>query len=601
MFSLLAATFVAAVGPVSAKPSQPAASGQTAPPKLSKEWKRARSTNFVAVGDAPEWRLGGVLADLEAFRWAFLRLHPSLRLTSPVPTIVVLFKDWNSFTRFQPRDGKGKREDYVAGYFIPMTDMNLMLMGSQGNDNDFARSVVFHEYTHYIMHRNLQDIPIWLDEGLAEFYSTLKVEEDQIVIGVPPKYRVATLRNVQLIPLEKELSTQAALKMFRDQDDLGRFYAEAWVLVHYLTVNDRGKRQRQLQAYVDALKNGQRIDAAFASVFQCTYDQLERELDGYVHKFQFPGFALKVPPEITASIGKAEAFTESEAEAFQAHLLVVAGARSDADKRLAEMLTRDRALPAARLSLGLLRLQQERYQDAVDVLSALVKDDPDNFAAHAYLASALVKTDKAPEAVTAAERATVLNDQSPQAWWALVDSALSAGQVQRSDQAMSRLSRLEPSVGYYHSRAYNAFELGNDQVAASDSHVFIGQAGWGHESAPYAAFLAALSHRRLGQAAEADAILEPARAVVERGSWTEKVLDFFQGKLPSGPFLAQAKDNDQRTEAHAYIGFHEALTGRSDSALTHLRWVREHGTKSFSEYGMAVAELKRLEKSMTPQ
>jgi lipoprotein NlpI len=166
---------------------------------------------------------------------------------------------------------------------------------------------------------------------------------------------------------------------------------------------------------------------------------------------------------------------------------------------------------------------------------------------------------------------------------------------------MSRLSRLEPSVGYYHSRAYNAFELGNDQVAASDSHVFIGQAGWGHESAPYAAFLAALSHRRLGQAAEADAILEPARAVVERGSWTEKVLDFFQGKLPSGPFLAQAKDNDQRTEAHAYIGFHEALTGRSDSALTHLRWVREHGTKSFSEYGMAVAELKRLEKSMTPQ
>jgi tetratricopeptide (TPR) repeat protein len=320
-----------------------------------------------------------------------------------------------------------------------------------------------------------------------------------------------------------------------------------------------------------------------------------------VHKFLFPGLALKVPPEIAASIGKAEAFTESEAEAFQAHLLVVAGARSDADKRLAEILARDGILPAARLSLGLLRLQQERYQDAVDVLSSLLKDDPGNFAAHVYLSSALVKTDKASEAVSAAERATVLNDQSPQAWWALVDSALSANQIQRSDQAMAGLSRLEPSVGYYHSRAYNAFELGNDQVAASDSHVFIRQAGWGHESAPYAAFLAALSHRRLGQTAEADAILEQARAVVEHGSWTEKVLDYFQGKLPGGLFLAQAKNDDERTEAHAYIGFHDALAGRSDSALTHLRWVKEHGTKSFSEYGMAVAELKRLEKPMTHQ
>lgn len=279
-----------------------------------------------------------MLADLEAFRWAFLRLHPSLRLTSPVPTIVVLFKDWNSFARFQPRDEKGKREDYVAGYFITMTDMNLMLRGSQGDDSDFARSVVFHEYTPYLMHRNLQDIPIWLDEGLAE------------------------------------------------------------------------------------------------------------------------------------------------------------------------LLTRDRELPAARLSLGLLRLQQERYQDAVDVLGSLVKDGPGNFAAHAYLASALVKTDKASEAVGAAERATVLNDQSPQ-----------------------------------------------------------------------------------------------ARAVVEHGSWTEKVLDYFQGTRSGDLFLAQAKDNDQRTEAHAYIGFHEALAGRSDSAPTHLRWVREHGTKSFSEYGMAVAELKRLEKPATHQ
>jgi hypothetical protein len=37
------------------------------------------------------------------------------------------------------------------------------------------------------------------------------------------------------------------------------------------------------------------------------------------------------------------------------------------------------------------------------------------------------------------------------------------------------------------------------------------------------------------------------------------------------------------------------LKGRRDEALTHFRWVKEHGTATFIEYAIAVAELERLE------
>jgi hypothetical protein len=39
----------------------------------------------------------------------------------------------------------------------------------------------------------------------------------------------------------------------------------------------------------------------------------------------------------------------------------------------------------------------------------------------------------------------------------------------------------------------------------------------------------------------------------------------------------------------------DTLKGRTDEALAHFRWVKEHGTPSFIEIAIAAAELDRLE------
>lgn len=156
---------------------------------------------------------------------------------------------------------------------------------------------------------------------------------------------------------------------------------------------------------------------------------------------------------------------------------------------------------------------------------------------------------------------------------------------------------MDPSPEHYESRAYYAFRMGKDAAAAQDAHAFIKRAGWGHESAPYMAFLAALAHRRFSQTDDADRVLEQARKVVERGSWTEKVLDYFQGKISGESLVQQAKADGEKTEAHTYVGFHDVFAGRRDQAIAHFRWVKEHGMKTFNEYPLAVAELERLEKA----
>ena len=116
------------------------------------------------------------------------------------------------------------------------------------------------------------------------------------------------------------------------------------------------------------------------------------------------------------------------------------------------------------------------------------------------------------------------------------------------------------------------------------------------ESAPYMAFLGAIALWRLDRRAEADALLAEVRPDLT-GLVAPQGDGLHAGRLVSTRFLAAANDLEQRTEAHAYVGFAALQAGRREEALTHLRWVKERGTATFVEHRMAVAELKRLEKA----
>jgi hypothetical protein len=92
---------------------------------------------------------------------------------------------------------------------------------------------LMHEYLHRVTQANLGDAPAWLDEGLSEFWSTLKIERDGNRVGGPVSRHVNTLRSQRLIPLAE------LMKVERGRYDalggrLGLFYAQSWALVHYL-------------------------------------------------------------------------------------------------------------------------------------------------------------------------------------------------------------------------------------------------------------------------------------------------------------------------------------------------------------------------------
>ena len=164
--------------------------------RLSKDWKQCRSSDLEVVSNASAGQMKEVVATLSAFRAALAEKFPTLRFTSPVPTVVVLFKNDAAFTPYKPRDGDGRIRSNVAGYFYAGASRNYIVLPAVGQGSLPSLQVILHEYVHSVLSRNSVEWPLWLEEGLADLYSTFEYDAVKGLgtVGIAPAQRIDTLR-----------------------------------------------------------------------------------------------------------------------------------------------------------------------------------------------------------------------------------------------------------------------------------------------------------------------------------------------------------------------------------------------------------------------
>ena len=331
-----------------------------APPKekVSRSWKRLTSGDLTAVGNASEKDLRKALAALEDFRFALRQFFPKLRVTSDVPTVVVVFSGDSAFHRFKPRDHRGRIQDWVGGYFSPYPDVNYMVMRTSARQEETLR-ILFHEYTHYIVYRNFSFLPAWLNEGLAEFYSTFRSDyrDGRGLIGAPADYRLRVIRGGIMLPLPDIMSDEGAARILRENRRIDMFYSQAWALVHYLHMTRWAKGTADLNTYLQVLQKGS-ADDAVRQGFGTTLEELSSELDNYVRKFQFAAVLLPKRPGAAVVEEEAARMLESEARLLQADLLVRLGVEDDAEEELKRVLADDPGNVPAQIVMARVRIEQ---------------------------------------------------------------------------------------------------------------------------------------------------------------------------------------------------------------------------------------------------
>ncbi|MFP5286752.1 MAG: tetratricopeptide repeat protein [Thermoanaerobaculia bacterium] len=250
-------------------------------PRQKDEWIEVRSANFTLFSNAGARNTTRIGADLERLRTALAQLMPRLTLSSPYPTSIFVFGNASSFKPYQ-RVFEGKSLN-VGGYFMSRELGNFVAI--DGNPKGDGTAIIYHEYLHYVLRNNYASLPLWLNEGLAEYYSTFEVTENEAKIGLPLVDHLRWLRGNKLIPLPTLLAINESSPEYNENERRGGFYAQSWALVHYLLA---GKPERREQAvrYLQLLQDGAPLDTAFQRSFGDAA-ALERELRTYVQSYAF--------------------------------------------------------------------------------------------------------------------------------------------------------------------------------------------------------------------------------------------------------------------------------------------------------------------------
>jgi len=318
-------------------------------------WVEARTPHLTVVTDAGPERAAELAVRLERFRAVFARLAPDLELRSPAPTRVLAFSDYDAWKTV--RDGGGVR---VLGQFLSGPDGSFITLDADPEKGD-ALGVIQHEYVHHLVRHNFPRVPLWFNEGLAEYYRTFGVEEGEAILGRPPEDRLHWLDRHGELKLSEVVTTTSDDLPRHGARGAGRLYAVSWALVHYLLSGDDA-RLDATASWLALLAQGEEPLDAFEDAFGTRVTSLERELVDYVRRGDFPAAAF--PADDLP--GHAEVWTVPPAE-VQVHL--------------GDLLTRLGRHPAAR----------ERFLDALE----LAPGYPEALSGLAYLEDLVGSFDEA--------------------------------------------------------------------------------------------------------------------------------------------------------------------------------------------------------------
>ena len=193
---------------------------------------------------------------------------------------VLVFSTENEYQDFG-REFLGGRTEHTGGMFIPSQGALLIL--DRGNPNSTSE-VLFHEAFHQFMHRHIKNPPMWLNEGLAEYYGTARVQQGRLVFmpdadswklvrkAIEKKLTISLAQLVQADHNQFYDATAVNISGFEDVRRSHLYYKQSYTLIHCLLADQTAKPR--LRDYMRALakddgSNTAKITAEFFGPIVC--------------------------------------------------------------------------------------------------------------------------------------------------------------------------------------------------------------------------------------------------------------------------------------------------------------------------------------------
>jgi len=326
-------------------------------------WVEVRSPHFVAYSDAGEAEARRTLEGFEGIRSVFSKVLPGIKVDLHKPVVVIVAENEASMRRFVPDQFAGKDPKRSSGLYMRGRERDLAIVRlDAGHQEDQPFAVVFHEYTHAIVHNNFSALPTWLDEGIAEFYGSTEIRSKRVYLGRIPLHHLDILRRGRM-PLKALLQVNHDSPEYMEGSKANQFYAQSWAMVHYLFMDEEARKGDTLAAYLRALSRQPDPLAAAQDGFG-DLAKFEGRVAQYVSRPSLTFFDMAL--QVTSSDKDFRVRPVSEAEALVIRAEVLAQTRKDEEAGL--LLDQARALdprsPHVQAALGLTALRKGDWSGA---------------------------------------------------------------------------------------------------------------------------------------------------------------------------------------------------------------------------------------------
>jgi Tfp pilus assembly protein PilF len=277
-------------------------SAAAAPPLEQRAWVEVRTAHFNIYSCGALTNVYKLAGRLEQFCKAYAQLAGATAVASP-PIVVLAFPDHESLKPFLPL--YHGRPGNLAAFFQRGADENLIVLSLPEPGTPYTdMEIIFHEYTHLLFRRNDQLWPLWLKEGMAEIYSTFQTAGQTARIASAIPYHLQTLREHGLMPLAELFSVQPDSPQYNETERQGVFYAEAWLLTHFLMTGNNGIYRARFGQFTTLLRQGQLTVPAFTNAMGAPLPVVEAELRRYLERGVFAPIDLSLSSEISSPVSQ---------------------------------------------------------------------------------------------------------------------------------------------------------------------------------------------------------------------------------------------------------------------------------------------------------
>ncbi len=428
-------------------------SGALAAGDPNRGWIEVRSAHFAVSTNAGEKEARRIADQFEQIRALFHSAFANLRVDPEQPVLILAAKNENTMKMLLPEDWEVKGHVHPAGLYQQGEDKHYVILRlDSGGANPFH--ALYHEYTHALLHLNFTVLPLWLDEGLAEFYGNSRLGEKESRIGTIDQSHLYILGQNKLLPIETLLNVEQSSPYYNEANRASVFYAESWALAHYLMLDPEAQQRQLLKNFLTTWdKSGSQIEAA-----QEIFGDLKhfgQVIEGYARQTRFRVELFKNSQQAADKSYTVRSLQPGEVLALRADCAAHRDQLEQAKPLLEQAMQLEPNLAMTHEAMGYYKYRKEDQSGADKEMKKAMELGSASFVAPYYHGTLLLRRglgspEVMQEAIKSFEKATQINPQFAPAFEGLAHAYSVSPETQKQAvEAGIRAARLEPTTRAY--------------------------------------------------------------------------------------------------------------------------------------------------------